>query len=67
MKLLSPVRYQRVLGIVYLDFSTAFDTVSLEVLKEKMMKYGLGEQTKDCAAIQRHLNRLEKWKKKGTS
>ena len=29
----------------YLDFSKAFDTVSLKILTEKLLKYGLDEQT----------------------
>ena len=35
----------RAVVIVYLDFSKAFDTVSQKIFIEKVMKYGLDEQT----------------------
>jgi len=33
--------------IVYLDFSKAFDTLSHSIFTQKLMKYGLDEQTVD--------------------
>lgn len=35
---------ERAVDIVSLDFSKAFSTVSHEILKKKLVKYGLGEQ-----------------------
>ena len=35
----------RAVGVVYLDFSKAFDTVSHRIFIEMLMKYGLDEQT----------------------
>ena len=32
-------------GIVYLDFSQAFDNVFHKILREKLLMYGLDEQT----------------------
>lgn len=32
------------MGVAYLDYSKAFDTVSHRILKEKQMKHGLNEQ-----------------------
>lgn len=34
----------RALDIVYPDYSRAFDTVSYNILTEKLMRYGLDEQ-----------------------
>ncbi|GAB0191812.1 RNA-binding protein 44 [Grus japonensis] len=36
---------ERAAGIVYLDFSEAFDTISHTILTEKLVKCGLDEQT----------------------
>lgn len=36
-------RYGRVVGVVYLDSSKMFDTVSHNVLEMKLRKYGIGE------------------------
>ena len=35
----------RVVGIVYLDFTKAFDTVSRKILLENLLVYGLDKQT----------------------
>jgi len=34
----------RAVDIVYLDFRTAFDTITQQILIEKLIKYGLDEQ-----------------------
>jgi len=39
------VKERRVVGIVYLDFSKAFNPVSHKVLIDKLLKFGLDEQT----------------------
>ncbi|KAK4815825.1 hypothetical protein QYF61_007434 [Mycteria americana] len=44
----------RAVGAVYMDYSKAFGSVSLAVLTEVLMSYGLDEQTRD-------LNKLEQW------
>ncbi|KAK4828639.1 hypothetical protein QYF61_000287 [Mycteria americana] len=36
---------ERAVDIVYLDFSKAFNTVSCKFLMEKLMRYGLNDQT----------------------
>ncbi|PKU43601.1 rna-directed dna polymerase from mobile element jockey- hypothetical protein [Limosa lapponica baueri] len=35
---------RRVLGIVYVDFTKAFDTVSHKILRDKLTMYGLDKQ-----------------------
>lgn len=35
----------RSVDIIFLNFSKAFDTVSHKILKEKLMKYEMDEQT----------------------
>lgn len=40
-----PVDEGRAADVVYLDFSKTFNSVSLKILLEKLMKYSLDEQT----------------------
>jgi len=54
MRLLSPIHHQRTPDIIYLD--SVFDTVSHKVSVEKLMKYGLDEQT-----VKWTENRLNSW------
>lgn len=43
--MMSLVDEEREVDIVYLDFSKASDAFSRNILTEKMMQYGLDEQT----------------------
>ncbi|TRZ09454.1 hypothetical protein HGM15179_017652 [Zosterops borbonicus] len=61
---------ERAVDIVYLNFSKAFDTISLNILIDKLRKCGLDEQCElgavantpgDWAALQKGLGRVERW------